>query len=290
MYAHQVIDDLIKSLKKNSGNKKIEDHIKIFIKEIYQSQKFHLGDVDSLNALDKMAGKKLFNEENVCELKTPYEKMWIDWQHSDKSKIKNGDTHVPVRGSLVVLVNNLYLNIIPFLKIDGLWCPEFIIHNIYYDKTLKLNISKPAYPEYMPDLLGPRFEQWWRITKYESCQELTVINIFMLIMSCKNIIKIKKNPSVKLNKKRKKSGKLPIFEYHTLEIKPKKEQEKSVHQGLWNNRVHLCRGHFKTYTEKNPLFGNVTGRFWWQPSIRGNKNKGIVIKDYNVGGLIRSEK
>jgi hypothetical protein len=48
------------------------------------------------------------------------------------------------------------------------------------------------------------------------------------------------------------------------------------------NRVHLCHGHFKNYTEGNPLFGKYTGRYWWQPFVRGNKKKGVVMKDYLV--------
>lgn len=49
-----------------------------------------------------------------------------------------------------------------------------------------------------------------------------------------------------------------------------------------DNRVHLCRGHFKEYTEQNPLFGRHVGRYWWQPCVRGKKEKGIIAKDYIV--------
>jgi hypothetical protein len=46
--------------------------------------------------------------------------------------------------------------------------------------------------------------------------------------------------------------------------------------------VHLCRGHFKTYTDDNPLFGKHVGKYYWQPSIRGKNKKGIVAKDYSL--------
>jgi hypothetical protein len=51
---------------------------------------------------------------------------------------------------------------------------------------------------------------------------------------------------------------------------------------LWHNRIHFQLGHFKTYTAEKPLFGHITGRFWWQPHVRGKNKDGIVMKDYVV--------
>ena len=31
---------------------------------------------------------------------------------------------------------------------------------------------------------------------------------------------------------------------------------------------HVVRGHFKTYTEANPMFGNQTGTWWWEHHVR----------------------
>jgi len=45
-------------------------------------------------------------------------------------------------------------------------------------------------------------------------------------------------------------------------------------------RAHLVRGHFKTFSAEAPLFGRHTGRFWWPASVRGNAERGSVIKDY----------
>ena len=59
-----------------------------------------------------------------------------------------------------------------------------------------------------------------------------------------------------------------------------KEYDEKSYQGL--QRVHLCRGHFKEYTNENPLFGKHVGRFWWQPMVRGDKKRGVLNKDYDV--------
>ena len=118
---------------------------------------------------------------------------------------------------------------------------------------------------------------------------MIIIKVLQLL-NCKNITTRNTYPSKSLNKKRKKAGKQELFTYKTLVLKPTgKKQETQAAQGLWDNRVHLCRGHFKTYTEDKPLFGRVTGRFWWQPSIRGNAKKGMVVKDYEVKtGVVQS--
>lgn len=45
---------------------------------------------------------------------------------------------------------------------------------------------------------------------------------------------------------------------------------------------HICRGHFKTYTEEKPLFGSITGTYWWANQVRGSKERGEVKKRYQV--------
>lgn len=47
-------------------------------------------------------------------------------------------------------------------------------------------------------------------------------------------------------------------------------------------RAHLVRGHFKTFSAEAPLFGRYTGRFWWSPATRGDRHRGVVLKDYEV--------
>ena len=33
--------------------------------------------------------------------------------------------------------------------------------------------------------------------------------------------------------------------------------------------LHICRGHFKTFTDIAPLFGKLRGTYWWADHIRG---------------------
>lgn len=107
---------------------------------------------------------------------------------------------------------------------------------------------------------------------------------FVNILNCKNVTAVENTHKKKLSHKKGKT-KPEFFTYKTLALKPTgKKQENQASKGLWDNRIHLCRGHFKTYTKDNPLFGRIVGTYWWQPSIRGNKKKGVVMKDYVMEG------
>ena len=112
-----------------------------------------------------------------------------------------------------------------------------------------------------------------------------IVNIAFILFNTKNIMVQTIKPPVKLNKKRCKKGKQPLFEHKVLKLQLPGEKKKNVGDRSDSHdltRLHLCRGHFKTYTTENPLFGKYTGRYWWQPQARGNKEKGIIIKDYEV--------
>lgn len=102
------------------------------------------------------------------------------------------------------------------------------------------------------------------------------------MIHCINVRRVKHTPPYPLVKKRLKKGKAPLVSYYTLEVKPSPISESKGKQGLWENRVHLCRGHYKRYTAEKPLLGRHVGMWWWQPSVRGRKKKGMVIKDYLV--------
>lgn len=48
--------------------------------------------------------------------------------------------------------------------------------------------------------------------------------------------------------------------------------------------LHICRGHFATYTDDNPLFGKYTGTFWRPMHVRGDKAAGEIRKTYKIKG------
>lgn len=104
------------------------------------------------------------------------------------------------------------------------------------------------------------------------------------LMHCKNITYHAVEPP-KLSPHLKRKRRRPLVRYHVLDIDPMrrvlKTEGRSDEVGL-KRALHICRGHFRTYTEEAPMFGRVTGTFWVPQHIRGNAESGVVVKDYNV--------
>jgi hypothetical protein len=83
---------------------------------------------------------------------------------------------------------------------------------------------------------------------------------------------------------RRRTGK-PLSRYHVLKIEPMRkvlETTGSASSKGLGHAVHMCRGHFKRYTDEAPLFGRYTGQWWWSSQKRGNPALGEVKKDYEV--------
>ncbi len=47
-------------------------------------------------------------------------------------------------------------------------------------------------------------------------------------------------------------------------------------------RLHQVRGHYKTYTQEAPLFGKLTGRFFWSEQFRGKQGAGVIKHRYEI--------
>jgi len=130
----------------------------------------------------------------------------------------------------------------------------------------------------------PILQNHWR-ELFPNMNGIIILNSLLIVLNCKNIVLKKEHPDRKLNLARAKKGKPPLFAYHTLHVKVptmRTEADGEDADSGRTQRVHLCRGHFKTYTEDKPLFGKYTGRYWWPWMVRGDKKKGLVIKDYNI--------
>ena len=78
----------------------------------------------------------------------------------------------------------------------------------------------------------------------------------------------------------------PVIVYKELVIDAFRKQVRYETQGDGGNEIkralHICRGHFATYGDHNPLFGKYTGTFWRPMHVRGHKEIGEVKKTYKV--------
>jgi hypothetical protein len=103
-------------------------------------------------------------------------------------------------------------------------------------------------------------------------------------LHCRNVTTRTVIAPPRINAARIRRGRKPFHRYHTLVIEPMTNilrTEGTVEQDGLAKALHICRGHFKTYRER-PLFGRLRGTWWWQDSVRGSIEVGVVDKDYEV--------
>ncbi len=272
MYAHQVIDDIKKI---DTANFPIrEKDQQSIVNRIIQSQKFHLWTHDAFaKSMSGLIGKSRAFIDDCKDMIFPYNLCWFDYGHSQAPSIK--------RGLLVEFDRkDMSFNVMLFMKgAEMQWFVDPMINEVKigrYHEGSSSNVRRFVF--YKPAMFSPD-DYTSQFIDNSTCY----LALALLFLNCKNIETETNEPPEKLNKKRKKKGKQPLFSYKTLAIKPtSKKQKAQAAQGLWNNRIHLARGHFKTYTGNNPLFGKITGRFWWQPHVRGQNRDGVVMKDYEL--------
>jgi hypothetical protein len=111
-------------------------------------------------------------------------------------------------------------------------------------------------------------------------------------MHCQNVRFTVQSPPAGLSRKWQRKTGQPLTRYRLLEIGPVREiltHEGQRDQVGLKRALHVCRGHFKHYTDKG-LFGKYQGTYWWPPHMRGTKESGEVIKRYDVQPTSNSSK
>jgi len=281
MFAHQVIEDLKKYNFKNiklDSNVPNNFHLSL-IDPIKKSHKFHFGEIKHIRSVSgSLIAKPLF--QNSTYLKLPYDFCWFDYINN--TKIDYDGTEIFNTKEAVLIINH---------KNNG--NDIFEIYIFSYFKTISLWLLMPGMATLQTGIKGKNTtisgikglsHNHLKALKNDFLLNLEMVEHSLKLLNCKNIITEKIIAPKILNKKRRKSGRVDLFDYHVLNIivpSNKKTSNKKT-EPLSHNRVHLCRGHFKEYTIEKPLFGKLTGLYWWQPHVRGQNKKGIVLKDYVV--------
>jgi predicted DNA-binding protein len=240
------------------------------------AQRFHMGDFKDFDD-NELLPSKSFDQEWGKELKPPYPFTWIDFQDSSGA----GPEKAGVLISECRNENGLPLiEILPFSGFSEAWVPPAI--------SALVNLTDTSIVDYSPtsSCFFDMFDEAAREGElyYTMMQHMCMANCFLRLINCKNIEAEIIEPPTKLNKSRQRKGKKPFLSYKVLTINaPGQGRAGSVPIGTGTTpRVHLCRGHFKTYTDDKPLLGKHTGTYWWQPLVRGDKKKGVVMKDYKI--------
>jgi hypothetical protein len=104
-------------------------------------------------------------------------------------------------------------------------------------------------------------------------------------MHCKNVDVVRVDPPPKLSRKAARQRGSPLNSYYVLDIQPMRrvlDTEGEAGANGLRHALHICRGHFKTFTEEAPLFGRHVGTYWWDAQARGTTEMGAIEKDYRV--------
>ncbi len=305
MFGHQIIEDFERLRKSRRDEKLLCQHMAGIITAIKQAQHFYVGDWHEVRKSFKhLTGRPLF-DSMVEGARLPYPICWFDY-HCTPLGIARVPS--PKRGVIVQelgpdCIRAAVCNYLPANQSHhGQWFPSPLVYWIgigkpvlgtrggqaleeamgaLRDKWANCNIIT-GYAYDVSHILGPETPEMLEELKRSDWHDLSCLEASLLLLNCKNIGLERQEPPVALNRKRTKKGLQPLFDYHTLVLKPVGKHQESIPKHLWDNRIHLCRGHFKTYTEAKPLFGSIVGRFWWQPCVRGHKEKGVVLKDYEL--------
>ena len=104
-------------------------------------------------------------------------------------------------------------------------------------------------------------------------------------MHCKNVNIVDNEPPPALSKRHIRRHGRPLVRYKTLDVDPmRRVLQRDGHADSVGLRpaFHICRGHFKTFHPDAPLFGRITGTYWWADHVRGDSTVGTVDKDYRI--------
>jgi hypothetical protein len=160
-------------------------------------------------------------------------------------------------------------------------------HRIWADHSAAWGVLKDGTPT---GLKGDRDVVCVSYTENRAALPIPFLVAALAICFC-NCAKTKLTEHVappKLSRSHERKCGKPLVRYHTVEIEAVNRVLKAaVGSGAGiKQALHICRGHFKDYRERG-LFGKVKGVFWWDMSVRGSADEGVVVKDYQTVGGVR---
>lgn len=129
----------------------------------------------------------------------------------------------------------------------------------------------------------------------EACEVVADVNRNSLaLMNTKNVELIDHPPPIKLSKKHEKKYGQPLVAYKTAQVSPMRTVQRmdgddapsserdTISKGI--QPLHIVAGNFADYRDGPGMFGNpkLKGVYWRPQHVRGNVERGVVVKDYEV--------
>lgn len=276
----------------NVGIKSLDSELFKLMKCPYPTMVFEYETTDKLNQRVIDSGNEFYHTNSTLADLSPSSKRLIvvtDGLALDES-IKPAVMIISKSDSL----DGVLLQPISYFDTEKLWIPspigvwvprenavEELVINGKVHHSFK-SITIPLMPDTINDLEQTGFNL---NTLARDChEEVSVTIATLLAINARNVQHISLSPSDKLNKKRRKNRKEPFYEYKVLDIflgkgirnlpSGKGRRQAAIQQWLKNpSKLHSVIGHFKH---------RRTGIFWWHSHMRGDADRGAVIKEYNL--------
>lgn len=155
---------------------------------------------------------------------------------------------------------------------------RYVTDNTGYKPVLQAQFPEdPDHPGVLEELCKPLLQS----------ADGTIGALIMTLgmLHCKNVQTSVARPERKQSQRHQRRHGRPMTRYHVLDIRPitrSLEQDGHAKRDGLGAAFHRCRGHFKTFRPDAPLFGKLTGQYWWNAHDRGDKRHGTIKTDYRV--------
>ena len=115
-------------------------------------------------------------------------------------------------------------------------------------------------------------------------ENLSIAYLALGWMNCRNVELVDVLPSAAQRRKRQRKGNLLGMEYKKIILDGRSRRSLTSNQEAEkrHQRLHVVRGHFKTYTAEKPLMGKLVGQYWWHQQTRGDADLGVIHHEYEV--------
>lgn len=128
----------------------------------------------------------------------------------------------------------------------------------------------------------------WTLEKFEGsyARHACIVLATLQFMNCKNVEVVEHAPSRQQRREAERQNRKAPVTYKTLTIHPvgKRHKYTKMANALQHGvALHIVRGHFKDYRNGRGLGrGHGRGIWWWDAQVRGEAERGRVVKDYDV--------
>lgn len=172
--------------------------------------------------------------------------------------------------------------------LDGSWISTFMIWQFFgKDEVLRMPFTIDVVCDnkgrHISSIINNDDHRLPELMRAAIISNLFVVLYATALLHCKNVSLEDRAPNEKLSKKQLKKQGIPKLKYKVLLVSPmdkKSARESGMMLDSNGRSLHICRGHFKDYREGNGLFGRFKGIFWWEQSLRGSIDNGVVVKQY----------